>query len=181
MARHEDAGRPQGSIELMNIPNDLKIVPIESIPKGEECPLDSLPDLYKLGTAMQIVCEQEKGIGLSAVQVGVPLNFFVVNYNNNYRFFINCTYTPDSEDKRKYVEGCLSIRNAAGKLRYFEVERHESVVVKGKELVADPTLQIVDFEYKPMDFYKIVFQHEIDHAHEILISQKGKEVFLWSK
>lgn len=180
MARHEDAGGPQGSIELMNIPNDLKIVPIESIPKGEDCPLD-LPNLYKLGTAMQIVCEREKGIGLSAVQLGIPLNFFVVNFNNNYRFFVNCTYAPVSEEKSKSVEGCLSIKTPAGKLRYFEVERYEDVVIKGKELLSDPTLQIVDFEHNPKDYYRIVFQHEIDHAFEILISQKGKEVFLWSK
>jgi peptide deformylase len=151
------------------------------IPKGQECPLDDLAELYKLGLSMQIICEKEKGIGLSAVQVGVPLNFFVVNFYDNYRFFINCSYSPVTEEKEKYIEGCLSLKTLEGKLRFFEVERFKAVIVKGKELVSEPLLQIKDVEMNLTDFYKIVFQHEIDHASDILISQIGKEVFLWSK
>lgn len=165
----------------MKISSDLKLVPVSSIPRGKDCPLDDLPELYKLALSMQIICEKEKGIGLSAVQVGVPLNFFVVNFHNNYRFFINCTYTPKTEEKEKYIEGCLSLKTLEGKLRYFEVERFKDIVVKGKELIAETTLEIKDIEISLSDFYKIVFQHEIDHAFEILISQIGKEVFLWSK
>lgn len=162
----------------MKIPKDLKIIPLELIPRGEECPLDNLADLYKLGLHMQVVCEKEKGIGLSAVQVGVPLNFFIINYNQVYRYFANCTYSPLSEEKEKFVEGCLSIKTD-GKLRHFEVERFKSVTVKGKELVLDQTLQIKDIELTPLDFYKIVFQHEIDHSFQRTIDQFGKEVFLW--
>ncbi len=165
----------------MKIPNELKIVPPTSIPKGKECPTDDLPELYKLGLSMQIICDKEKGIGLSAVQVGLPYNFFVLNQNNNYRFLLNCTYTPLTQDKERYVEGCLSLRTPEGKLRFFEVERFKNIIVKGKELVTEPNLQIKDFEITPTDFYKIVYQHEIDHAFEILISQIGKEVHLWSK
>ena len=165
----------------MNIPNDLKIVSPESIPRGQDCPLDDLPALYKLGTSMQIICDKEMGIGLAAVQLGVPLNFFVMNYNKIYRFFVNCTYTPTSENKCKCIEGCLSLRTPEGKLRHFEVERYENIIVKGKELVASPKLQLIDLEYVPIDYCRIVFQHEIDHAFEILISQTGNEVFLWSK
>jgi len=165
----------------MNIPTDLHIVPSDAIPKGLDCPLDDLPLLYKLGLSMQIVCEKEKGIGLSAVQVGVPLNFFIVNHNNNYRFFINCTYAPADSEKEKYIEGCLSLKTPEGKLRYFEVDRFKNILIKGKELISEPILKIIDFELAPTDYYKIVFQHEIDHAFEILISQIGKEVFLWSK
>lgn len=163
----------------MKISTDLHIVSPDAIPKGADCPLDDLPELYKLGLSMQIVCEREKGIGLSAVQVGVPYNFFVINQDDNYRFFLNCTYTPITQDREKYVEGCLSLRDTAGKLRYFEVERFKQIHVKGKELVAEPQLQIKDFELSPTDYYKIVYQHEIDHAHLITIDQIGKEVFLW--
>lgn len=165
----------------MNISIDLKIISPDTIPRGQHCSLDDLPLLFKLGLSMQIICEKEKGIGLSAVQIGIPLNFFVVNHNNNYRFFINCTYTPLEPEKEKYIEGCLSLKTPEGKLRYFEVDRFKNILIKGKELISDPVLKIVDFEFSPTDYYKIVFQHEIDHAFEILISQIGKEVFLWSK
>jgi peptide deformylase len=166
----------------MNIPNDLKIVPLDSIPSGQECSFGNLPELYKLGLLMQAVCDKEKGIGLSAVQLGIPSNFFVLNYGqDNYRFFANCTYSSLSEDKEKYIEGCLSIKSPDGKLRHFEVERFKNIMVKGKELTSNPILEIKDFELTPTDYYKIVFQHEIDHASLITIDQIGKEVFLWNK
>jgi peptide deformylase len=162
----------------MKIPKDLKIVPLESIPRGEKCSFDNLADLYKLGLHMQTLCEKEQGIGLSAVQVGIPLDFFIINYNQNYRFFANCIYSPLSEEKEKFVEGCLSIKTD-GKIRHFEVDRYKSIVIKGKELVSNPELQIKDFEFTPIDYYKIVFQHEIDHSSQRTIDQFGKEVFLW--
>ena len=128
---------------------------------------------------MQVICEREKGIGLSAVQVGIPLNFFIIKFVNVYRYFVNCNYKPISEDKEQYIEACLSIKNADNKLRCFEVNRFKNVLVKGKELVSEPTLEIKDFEYNPTDYYKTVFQHEIDHRYGILISDIGKEIFLW--
>lgn len=165
----------------MKISHDLEIISPNLIPKGQECSLDNLSELYKLGLLMQAVCEREKGIGLSAVQVGVPFNFFIISFKNIYRYFINCIYTPISEDKEKYIEGCLSIKSFDGKLRHFEVNRFKNILVKGKELVSEPTLEVRDFEYNPIDYYKIVFQHEIDHSEGILISEIGKEIFLWSK
>jgi peptide deformylase len=164
----------------MKISSDLKLVPPSSIPKGLDCPLDDLPELYKLALSMQIICEKENGIGLSAVQVGVPLNFFVVNFHNNYRFFVNCSYDSTNQEKEKYIEGCLSLRTAEGKLRYYEVERFKEIIVKGKELTCEPNLQIKDIEMSFADFYKVVFQHEIDHQNLITIDLIGKEVFLWA-
>jgi peptide deformylase len=164
----------------MNV-SDLKLVSVSSIPRGHDCSLDDLSELYKLALSMQIICEKESGIGLSAVQLGLPFNFFIINFHNNYRFFVNCTYVPITEEKEKYVEGCLSLKTQDGKLRYYEVERFKAIVVKGKELIAEPILEIKDIEINLNDFYKIVFQHEIDHQLGILISEIGKEVYLWSK
>ena len=166
----------------MNIPNDLKIIPLDLIPKGQECSFDNLPELYKLGLLMQAICDKENGIGISAVQMGIPFNFFVINYGQkNYHFFANCTYVPVSEEKEKYIESCLSIREPNGKFRHFEVERFKNILIKGKELLSSPILQVKDFEFIPTDYYKIVFQHEIDHNFKITIDQIGKEVFLWNK
>lgn len=163
----------------MEIPAKLKLVEPRLIPKGEDCSGEDLVNLFKLGLLLQDFCEKQKGIGLSAVQVGLPFDFFAVKFTDQYRFFLNCTYEPLDELKEKSLEACLSLRTLAGELRFFEVDRHSKIKVKGKELKYDLELKIVDFEFIPDESSKIVFQHEIDHSQQILISQIGKEVFLW--
>ena len=156
--------------------SDLKIVSPDLIPKGEDCPLNDLAFLYKLAFEMEKVCEREDGIGLSAVQVGVPFKFFIVKFDKGYRYFINCEYDGIDDIKEKSVEGCLSLKDALGKLRYFEVERLTNVRITGKELLTHQGLAVCAFADCPKDFYRIVFQHEIDHQHGILISDIGKEI-----
>lgn len=150
-----------------------ELVPLNSIPRGENCKLDDLPYLLKLGLSMQEVCEKNNGIGLSAVQVGIPLNFFIINIAKEYRFFVNCRYKPLSEEKIKSIEGCLSLKG-----RFFEVERFADIVVKGKELNTN-TLILEDIEEKPTGIMNAVFQHEIEHSLLITVDLIGKEVFLW--
>jgi peptide deformylase len=144
-----------------------------------DCSGEDLVNLLKLGLLMQDLCERQRVIGISAVQVGVPFDFFAVKFPDQYRFFLNCIYEPLDESKEKSLEACLSLRTLAGELRFFEVDRHSNVKIKGKELTHEHELKIVDFELTPDEFFKIVFQHEIDHSQQILISQIGKEIFLW--
>ena len=163
----------------MEIPANLKLIEPKLIPKGENCSGEDLVNLLKLGLLMQAFCEKQKGVGLSAVQLGIPFDFFVVKFDDQYRFFLNCTYEPLDELKEKSLEGCLSLRTLIGGLRFFEVDRYSKIRVRGKELVHDVELKIVDFDFIPDESSKIVFQHEIDHSFGILISQIGREVFLW--
>jgi peptide deformylase len=163
----------------MVIPAKLQIVEPRLIPKGQDCSGEDLVELLKLGLLMQELCTKQKGIGLSAVQVGIPLDFFIISFPSQYRFFLNCKYEPLNDSKEKSLEACLSLRNLTGDLRFFEVQRHSNVRVIGKELVFEPELAIVDFESTPDETVKIVFQHEIDHSSGILISQIGKEIFVW--
>jgi peptide deformylase len=158
---------------------NLKLVPLENIPEGKPCG-DDLVYLWKLGLQMQGICEKEDGIGLSAVQVGIPINFFVIDFDGNFRFFVNCEYQSLSDNKIKGIEGCLSIKNAEGKIKHFEVERFENIRITGKELITD-SIVLVDIDLTPTDFFRVVFQHEIDHSFGILISDTGKEVYLWKK
>lgn len=152
----------------------LKLVPLGKIPKGEPCDLDKLVELYRLGLFMEGFCEQEGGVGLAAVQLGVPLNFFIVKFPDSYRYFLNCSYTSLDDSKQRCVEGCLSI-----KARHFEVERFGKVLVEGKEIVLNKIFEIHNIRIEPQEIYSVIFQHEIDHANQITIDQIGKEVFLW--
>lgn len=157
---------------------NLCLVESSKIPNGKECTLDA-PLMYNLATVMEAICTKENGIGLSAVQVGVPLNFFIIKFQESFRYFANCQYTAMDDDKEKSIEGCLSLKTRSGELRWFEVSRFKNVTISGKELVVEPQLTFVDFTITPQDYMKIVFQHEIDHQNGILISNIGKEVIIF--
>lgn len=162
----------------------LKIVPIEDIPKSEDVPTDNLIDVFRICTQMEKLCTDSDGIGLSAVQVGIPWKLFIVLHEEKktgyyYKYLLNCEYAG-SGDKAKSIEGCLSLRNSEGNLRRFEVERFLNVTVSGKELViTDKGLELKDLKTTFAGLYAIVYAHEIDHQNGILISDIGTEVELY--
>jgi peptide deformylase len=164
------------------------IVPVDQIPKLDEIQnVTDLPAAFKICKRLEAICEQQKGIGLSAVQVGIPLKLFVVKgsptsrfaSNDYYAYFANCEYSnhPDGVMVVSY-EGCLSLRNEQGKLRHFEVDRSTKIHLTGTRLVfrkgavqAEPIDAVLDVHEQ-----SIPFAHEIDHHRCVLISEIGKEV-----
>lgn len=162
----------------------LSIVPVDKIPKEVvDCPTDSLLQVYKTCLQMSLLCIKENGIGLSAVQVGIPWRLFIVRYTdkekNNFRFFLNACYSAITDEKVKSLEGCLSLKNAQGGFRHFQVERYKNIKVEGEELKADSILHLESVKLEPVDFYSNVFQHEIDHQNLVLISDIGVEYEVW--
>jgi peptide deformylase len=162
----------------------LKIVPIEDIPKAGDVPTENLIDVFRICTQMEKICTDNDGIGLSAVQVGIPWKLFIVLHDEKkkgyyYKYLLNCEYAGHG-DKGKSIEGCLSLRNSEGNLRRFEVSRFPNVIVTGKELaITDKGLELKDLKIALDGLYSIVYQHEIDHQNGILISDIGVEVELY--
>lgn len=159
-------------------PNPISIVPVASIPSVTvDVPIDNLLDVFRLITQMEHLCTDKKGIGLSAVQVGIPWKLFIVQRGNGYEYYLNCEYSAVGQ-KEKSIEGCLSLYDRDGNLRRFEVDRYSSVRIKGQQLkVSDsPCLILEDIDHIETGLYSIVFQHEIDHQNDILISQIGTEI-----
>jgi peptide deformylase len=173
----------------------MQIVAPKDIPKTEDIKTPSLfadVELFKTFQEMQIVCELEQGIGLSAVQVGLPLDLFVIKADENlksffdvpvgeYGYFMGCTYSSwDETEQIVSLEGCLSLKDDKGQCRTFEVPRYASVKVEGYRLLTKPGLC-----FEPITYYLkhdqggVVFQHEIDHGLGVLICDIGKEVFIW--
>ena len=161
----------------------MKIVDVDLIPPvGDitETPKHDLVDLYKKCLEMAQVCVAENGVGLSAVQVGIPWKMFVVKWpNDKFGFFVDCEYEPLGEDQVDSDEGCLSLRGEDGKLKMYRVKRYSKVKISGKALVPEDKPVLKDVEIELEGFYGIVFQHEIDHHNGILISDTGQEVELW--
>lgn len=146
--------------------SNMEIVKISEIPnKVDDVPLDD-PKVREICLAMLDVCRRYRGIGLSAVQVGIPWKLFVVFLGEDrFSFFANCEYDGIGE-KHKSLEGCLSIPN-----RYFLVDRYRHIRLTGHILTKNGFEPFAwDLEDRPA-----VFQHEVDHQRLILISDIGIE------
>jgi peptide deformylase len=179
------------SQEVIPMDTKMKLVEAAEIPEVSkiiDVPLDDLLEVYKVCRKMEVCCDINHGIGLSAVQVGIPWKLFLVKLDGSsfdikrrkYGYFVNCEYEPVGQNKVKSMEGCLSLMNQNGQQRFFVVERWEKVRVKGFILSDESKLMLEDVDLE-IDVHKqgVVFQHEIDHHRGVLISDIGNEIFVW--
>jgi peptide deformylase len=102
------------------------------------------------------------GVGLAAIQIGVPRRILTVDTAKKDepktpQVFLNPEIVWSSEDKRVYEEGCLSIPEY-----YEEVERPARVKVRYMDLDGKPQ------EVEADGLLATVLQHEIDHINGVL-------------
>jgi len=102
------------------------------------------------------------GIGLAAIQVGVPARMVVMDLSKREaesepKVFINPEITWSSEETSKYEEGCLSIPEV-----HEDVERPARVKVKYLDL--DGNLHEEDAD----GLFATCIQHEVDHLNGVL-------------
>lgn len=154
----------------------MRLVPLSEMPFPpaiQDADLANPIEIYKVCKEMEVLCSKSNGIGLSAVQVGIPLKLFIVDFRqNNYGYFLNCEYVPvDGTAVTESIEGCLSLPD-----RFFVVNRHAAVRVKGWHLTPDAKIEAFEKDFKGL--YGVVMQHEIDHHNGIMIDSIGKEYLL---
>jgi peptide deformylase len=102
------------------------------------------------------------GIGLAAIQIGVPKRVVVMDLSKKEddhepRVFINPEITWESEETATHEEGCLSIPEY-----YEEVERPGAVKVKYLDLDGK------EHEVEADGLFATCLQHEIDHTNGVL-------------
>jgi peptide deformylase len=97
------------------------------------------------------------GAGLAANQIGVPLRVCVVKGDDNQIWGLVNPEVVKHEGVQVGYEGCLSYPGWVG-----EVERHETVVVKGRNRRGK------EVRIKSSGFTARAFQHEIDHLEGVL-------------
>jgi peptide deformylase len=102
------------------------------------------------------------GIGLAAIQVGIPKRMLVIDLSKDDeekkpQVFINPEILQTSDERSTYEEGCLSIPDY-----YAEVERPSRIRVKHVGL--DGKEQITEAE----GLLATCLQHEIDHLNGVL-------------
>jgi len=131
--------------------------------------------LNKLAVQMSYLCLSSKGVGLNAVQCGIPLCFFVAfDQENRFNAYLDAKYEGLGQ-KHKSIEGCLSLKDENNDIKRYILERYGEIRVFGKKLYEE---SLVDFDEKFNGFYSVVLQHEIDHNYGILISELGEEIKL---
>ena len=101
------------------------------------------------------------GAGLAANQIGVPLRVCVVKGDENQHWGLVNPVLVKGEGSQVGYEGCLSFPGWVG-----EVERYESVVVKGLNRKGR------EIRVKASGFTARAFQHELDHLDGILFTDR---------
>ena len=119
-------------------------------------------EIQKLMHDMLETMYSANGIGLAAIQIGVPKNLIVIDLltkekKKNPMFFVNPKILKKSSKMSKYEEGCLSIPNL-----FAEVKRP-----------TECEIEYLDYEgnkksLKATGLLATCIQHEIDHLKGIL-------------
>jgi peptide deformylase len=131
-------------------------------------------DLHTLLDDMYETMIAKNGVGLAAIQIGVPKQVLIINVPingdendepiqlpENTLEIINPIITYRSEEMVKFQEGCLSVPGF-----YEDIERHAMVTIKYQDRHGEK------FVIKDDEFLAIALQHEIDHLYGKLFIEK---------
>ena len=119
-------------------------------------------DVRALADDMLATMYDAPGIGLAAIQIGVPKRLVVIDLAKSDEerkplVLINPEITWTSGEKRTYEEGCLSIPEY-----YEEVERPDRVTYRYRNLDG------ATIEGEAEGVLATCLQHEIDHLNGVL-------------
>ena len=119
-------------------------------------------DLQKLMNDMLETMYAAPGIGLAAIQVGVPKRVIVLDIApkdepRNPMFFVNPEIIKKSDNNSTYEEGCLSVPG-----QFAEIDRPDKCHIKYLDYHGQPK------EIKAEGMLATCIQHEMDHLEGIL-------------
>jgi peptide deformylase len=149
----------------------MALLPILEVPdprlKTISTPVEAFDgDLKKLVDDMFETMYAAPGIGLAAIQVGVPKRLLVIDLQEeneagesvkNPRIFVNPEILDPSEDQSIYNEGCLSVPD-----QYAEVERPSTIRARWQDLDGKVHEEAME------GLMATCLQHEMDHLEGIL-------------
>lgn len=117
-------------------------------------------DMKELVKKMEAVMRENNGVGLAANQVGVLQKVFVYDDGSGFGAIVNPKIIS-AEGEQVGYEGCLSVPGLQG-----EVRRALEVVIKGNDLEGKP------IKIKATGLLARIFQHELDHLHGKLFTDR---------
>ena len=103
------------------------------------------------------------GIGLAAIQIGVPRRVIVLNISQeknkkNPMYFVNPVIKNKSNELSRYEEGCLSLKNV-----FVEVDRPNTCEVEYLDYNGEKR------NLKCDGLLATCIQHEVDHLNGVLM------------
>jgi peptide deformylase len=148
----------------------MAILPIIELPDPRlrqiSTPVETFDDdLQRLIDDMFETMYDAPGIGLAAIQVGVPKRLLVIDLQEeeegvkNPRVFINPEFSDPSEEINVYSEGCLSIPD-----QFADVERPASIRAKWLDRDGKAHDEVID------GLLATCLQHEVDHLEGIVFT-----------
>ena len=141
--------------KILTEPNKIlrqKSIPVEGVDK----------DMQKLMDDMLETMYAAPGIGLAAIQVGVPKRIIVLDIQQkegqkNPLFFVNPEIIEKSKKLTTYEEGCLSVPG-----QFAEIDRPDQCHIKYLDYEGNKK------EMKAEGMLATCIQHEMDHLEGIL-------------
>jgi len=127
-------------------------MPVERVGKEEQNLMDDMIEtMYKAN-----------GIGLAAIQIGVPKRIIVMDISKNDEkknpmYFVNPIIKNKNSDLSRYEEGCLSVPD-----QFAEVDRPSSCEVEYLDYNGEKKI------LKTSGLLATCIQHEMDHLEGIL-------------
>jgi peptide deformylase len=141
---------------------DILIVPDPRL-KSVSKPVEQVDDeLRALMDDMLETMYAAPGIGLAAIQVGVPKRVIVMDITRSEgertpRYFVNPEILWRSEETQPYEEGCLSVPDI-----YEEIERPARVKLRYLNYQGEAV------EEDAEGMFAVCVQHEMDHLDGVL-------------
>jgi|TARA_Y100000590_G_scaffold164076_1_gene188020 peptide deformylase len=141
--------------EILTEPNKLLrqvSKTVDKVTKEEQILMDDmLETMYKAN-----------GIGLAAIQIGVPKRIIVMDISkndqeNNPMYFVNPVIKNKNKEFSTYEEGCLSVPN-----QFAEVDRPATCEIEYLDYYGEKKL------LKAQGLLATCIQHEMDHLEGIL-------------
>jgi len=141
--------------EIITEPSEIlrkKSLPVDIVDEGmQQLMNDMLETMYAA-----------PGIGLAAIQVGVPKRVIVLDIARkddpkNPMYFVNPEVISKSQINSTYEEGCLSIPG-----QFAEIDRPDKCHIKYLDYYGEPK------ELKAEGMLATCIQHEMDHLEGIL-------------
>ena len=132
------------------------------------------PKLHQLLDRMLETLREAPGVGLAAPQVGVDLRVAVIEYPDDEEDPENTLQVYElinpeivrAKGAEVGQEGCLSIPGMVA-----DVERATYLLVRAQDRNGQ------EYRIKVYDWLARVFQHEIDHLHGVLMTDKATQLY----
>ncbi len=126
--------------------------PVKNVGKDEQCLMDDMLETMYAAD----------GIGLAAIQIGIPKRIIVMDISwtkgeKKPMYFVNPVIKNKDNVKSIYEEGCLSVPN-----QFAEIERPKNCEVKYLNYKGEKKL------LKAEGLLATCIQHEMDHLEGIL-------------